>query len=77
MKAYRRKCETFPLHPIQGPLTAEEAMFEELRASVEAPPARERKLNAWVSAATWTLVDKRAALCRCGDLSQVERRQLS
>ncbi len=77
MKAYRRKCESFPLHPIQGPLTAEEAIFEELRASVEAPPARERKPNAWVREATWSLVNKWAALCRGGDLSQVEKRQLS
>ncbi len=45
-------------------------MLEELKGACEPPLARQRLANAWISDATWLLVNCRADLCRRGRLSQ-------
>jgi hypothetical protein len=45
-------------------------MFEELRLDVVAPPKRTQPRNSWISAPTWALTDKRAALRQQGKLLQ-------
>ena len=51
-------------------------MFEELKATVEAPSPRERRENAWISDATWEFVDRRAEMRKAGILCQREARRL-
>ena len=52
-----------------------ETAFEELQTSVEAPPPRTKAENAWISDATWKLVNERAKLRKVGGLSGLELRQ--
>ena len=56
MSNYRRRHCRFPLRRPAGPLTPTETMFEELKASIEVPPPRERPANRWISDRTWRLV---------------------
>jgi hypothetical protein len=75
MQQYRKRFERFPLRPT-APLTEEETLFEELKESCDPIPARKRPPNAWISDATWDLVDRRARLDRSGKLTQQSSRQL-
>ena len=76
MATYRRRHCRFPLRLPVGPRTQMEAVFEELKASVEVPPPRQRPANRWISDRTWNLVDRRAQLRRFGRLDQAESRRL-
>ncbi len=70
MAAYRRRLATFPVKLPLGPQTELCSMFEELQLNVVAPPKRTQPRNSWISAPTWALIDKRAALRQQGKLSQ-------
>jgi len=77
LRRYRKRRQRFPVAlPRAGPRTHGEALFEELKGACEPPPARQRPANAWISDATWVLVDRRAALRRGGWLSQAASRRL-
>ena len=52
----------FRIKLLPGPKTEGEELFEELRATIERPLARENSKNSWISASTWKLVDTRAQL---------------
>ncbi len=52
------------------PLDELTTLFEELCLDVEAPPLRAQPRNQWISAPTWALIDKRAAMQQQGKLTQ-------
>ena len=52
-------------------------MFEELVATLEKPPAKERPENAWVRPGTLSLVDRKAELRKVGRLTQREACRLA
>jgi hypothetical protein len=45
-------------------------LFKELRLDVMAPPTQAQPCNRWISAPTWALINKRAALQQQGKLLQ-------
>jgi hypothetical protein len=64
-RSYTRARRAFPLHPSKwGPKSKEDALFEELKGFITRHPAQVRKRNTWISMDTWTLVDRKAALCQ-------------
>ena len=69
VKRYDKARRTIP--PPVRPLTAGDAMFEELAEAVEKPPVKERPDNLWVRPSTWLLVDRRAAMRKEGALTQL------
>ena len=52
-------------------------MFKELIEAVEKPLVRAQADNLWVQSGTWSLVDKRTAIRKEGNLSQRKARRLS
>jgi hypothetical protein len=60
----------FPIKFPQGTLDKLMTCFEELRLDVVAPPTRAQPRNQWISAPTWALINKRAALQQQGKLSK-------
>jgi hypothetical protein len=66
MKAHRsyiNGCKRYPLHPQKwGPKTKTDALFEDLKGSIQRDPKRDRVWTPWISKETWALVDKKAAL---------------
>lgn len=73
---YRKRRRKLPLRLGPGPRTELETAFEDLKATCEPPPPRKREANAWISDATWGLIDQRAALRKRGILSQANGRRL-
>ena len=75
---YRRRRRRFPISlPRIGPQGELETAFEELKATVQPPPARARNHNSWISSRTWALIDHRAALRKGGRLSGKRRELLT
>ena len=71
MAGYTRKRCRFPVRlPKKGPRTHAEQIFEELKATCEPTPSRERVENSWIQPDTWRLIDARAALRKEGKLAQ-------
>ena len=67
---YRKQRQRFLLRlPKVGPQGELETAFEELLATVETPPPRERPTNSWILLQTWALIDHRAGLRKGGRLS--------
>jgi hypothetical protein len=66
MKAHRSYIngrKRYPLHPQKwGPKTKTDALFEDLKGSIQRNPKRDRVWTPWISKETWALVDKKAAL---------------
>ena len=78
MAAYRKGHRRNPLRmPRYGPHGELETAFEELKATVEPVPARERIYKSWISSGTWALIDRRAALRKAGDLAGRKRARLA
>jgi hypothetical protein len=59
-----------PVRLPRGPQDELTALFEELLLNVMALPTRAQPRNQWISAPTWALIDKRAALRQQGKLLQ-------
>ena len=57
---YLRGRKKPPLRPPTEP-KREDTIFAALRRAVAKPRAQEARKNAWISATTWTLVDKRVS----------------
>ena len=53
----------YPFHPLTEP-TREDRIFAALRRVVLKPRAQEARKNAWISATTWRLVNKRVSTRR-------------
>ena len=71
LTGYTRKRCRFPVcPPKKGPRTHAEQIFEELKATCEPTPSRERVENSWIQPDTWRLIDARAALRKEGKLAQ-------
>ena len=70
LAGYIRRRSRFPVR-LQRMATHShvEQIFEQLKATCEAPPKRERKENVWIQPATWALIDTRAALRKEGKLT--------
>ena len=73
---YRQRHRRFPIQLSTGPQREMETMFEDLASSIEAPPPRKRKDNAWISDDTWVLIQHRAEIARKGTLNHSEGRRL-
>ena len=77
LKAYRRRRQRFPIRlPRVGPRTELETAFEDLQSNCMPPPPRKVKANAWISDATWAIVDRRATLRHMGWLDQAGTRRI-
>ena len=59
-----------------GPQTELESGFADLVTATEKPEQRKRVANAWLSEATWKLVDRHAGLRQTGQLVQVEAQRM-
>jgi hypothetical protein len=70
MTAYCKQMARFPITLPRGPQDKLTTLFGELRLDVEAPPLRAQSCNQWISAPTWALIDKRAAMRQQGKLMQ-------
>ena len=77
MRRYRRGIAKFPIQlPKGGPRTRSKALVEQLQEAGIAPESRDRVKNAWIRPGTWSLIDKRAAIRRAGNLNQAVGRRL-
>ena len=77
-KAYLNGRKRFPLKaPTVGPLTKADSLFQRLKGFMEDEPREERRARSWISAATWILVDQKAALRRLAAPSQAALRSLT
>ena len=75
LAGYIRRRSRFPVRPQRMATQSHaEQIFEQLKATCEAPPKRERKENVWIQPATWALIDTRAALRKEGKLTQQSSR---
>jgi hypothetical protein len=70
MTAYWKQLAKFPVRLPRGPQDELTTLFEELRLNVMAPPMRAQPRNQRISAPTWALINKRAALRQQGKLLQ-------
>jgi hypothetical protein len=70
MTAYCKQMARFSSTLPRGPQDKLTTLFEELRLDVEAPPLRAQPRNQWISASTWALINKRAAMRQQGKLMQ-------
>jgi hypothetical protein len=62
MTAYWKLLAKFPIRLPRGPQDELTTLFKDLRLDVMAPPMRAQPCNQWISAPTWELINKRAAL---------------
>jgi hypothetical protein len=62
MTAYRERLAKFPVKLPRGPQDEITTLFEKVCLNVVAPPTRAQPHNQWISAPTWVLINKRAAL---------------
>ena len=62
MMAYCKWLARFPIKFPWGPQDKLTTFFKEHRLDVEAPPLRAQPRNKLISAPTWVLINKRAAL---------------
>ena len=80
LAAYRKERQrnplVRPLEPAAEPLRSMERDFEALKETVEAVPARSRGNNAYISEATWALIEQRCAARRLGKRGKRLGRQL-
>jgi hypothetical protein len=70
MAAYGKQLAKFLVNLPRGPLDNLTTLFEELRLDVAALPMWAQPCNRWISAPTWVLINKRAALRQQGKLLQ-------
>lgn len=78
MRRYRRGIARFPIQlPKGGPKTRGEALVEELQEAVLPPETRDKVKHAWIRLGTWSLIDKRAATRRAGNLNQNMGRRMA
>jgi hypothetical protein len=62
MTAYPKRMAKFQVNLLRRPLDELTTCFKELRLNVVTPPTQAQSRNQWISAPTWVLINKRAAL---------------
>jgi hypothetical protein len=71
VKHYKRRRSRLLVHiPRIGPRWERDAEFETLKNQINKPTVREGRLNNWISASTWELIDKRVGVRQEGDGNQ-------
>ena len=74
-KRYLGGSKCWPVRPPTEP-SRPDTLFADLQRAVPNPKPREARRNAWISAETWRLIDKRVSTRRYPRYGQVDRRRM-